>query len=135
MITASLNNYRQSPRKVRLVATLIKGKSVNDAMNTLTFLPKRATGPLATLLLSAIANAKNNFNIERDTLFIKEMRVDSGKVLKRRMPRARGSAFPINKRTSHISLVLATREEESAAKQAKKDARIEKTKKTKASTK
>jgi len=109
MITASLKNYRQSPRKVRLVATLVKGKSVVDAVQTLKFLPKRATGPLSVLLNSAIANAKNNFNIEKESLFIKEFRVDGGQVLKRRMPRARGSAFPINKRTSHVLLTLAER--------------------------
>ena len=116
MITASLKNYRQSPRKVRLVATLVKGKNVNDAINTLNFLPKRATGPLTTLLKSAIANAKNNFNIEKDGLFIKEFRVDAGQVLKRRMPRARGSAYPIHKRTSHVRLVLAPREESTSKK-------------------
>lgn len=121
MITASLKNYRQSPRKVRLVATLVKGKSVNDALQTLNFLPKRATGPLYTLLKSAVANAKNNFNIEKDNLFVKEMRVDAGQVLKRRMPRARGSAYPINKRTSHVSLVLA--EKEAKIKKSKKAAK------------
>lgn len=112
MITASLKNYRQSPRKVRLVATLVKGKSVNDALNTLNFLHKRASSPLHTLLKSAVANAKNNFNIEKDNLFIKEMRVDGGQVLKRRMERAHGRAFPINKRTSHVSLVLAEKNTE-----------------------
>lgn len=111
MITASLNNYRQSPRKVRLVANLIKGKKVDEALNMLGQVTKRASNPLATLVLSAVANAKNNFNIERDTLFIKEMRVDGGVVLKRSMPRARGSAFPIKKRTSHVYVVLAPKEE------------------------
>lgn len=131
MITASLKNYRQSPRKVRLVATLVKGKSVNDAMNTLTFVSKRATGPLQSLLLSAIANAKNNFNIEKDNLFVKEFRVDAGMVLKRRMPRARGSAFPINKRTSHVNLVLA----EKVAPTDGEDKKIKKANKKKASKK
>ncbi len=107
MITASLKNYRQSPRKVRLVATLVQGKSVNDALDTLSFLAKRASTPLHTLLNSAVANAKNNFNIEKDNLFVKEFRVDGGQVLKRRMERARGRAFPIKKRTSHVLLVLA----------------------------
>ena len=120
MITASLNNYRQSPRKVRLVATLVQGKSVNDAINTLEFLPKKATGPLYALLMSAVANAKHNFNIEKENLFVKEMRVDGGQVLKRRMERARGRAFPIKKRTSHVSLVLAEKPVAEAKKAAKK---------------
>jgi len=110
MITASLNNYRQSPRKVRLVANLIKGKKVDEALNMLGYVTKRASNPIASLVLSAIANAKNNFNIEKDNLIIKEMRVDGGVVMKRSMPRARGSAFPIKKRTSHIYLVLAPKE-------------------------
>jgi large subunit ribosomal protein L22 len=107
MITASLKNYRQSPRKVRSVANLVRGKSVEQALNTLDFLSKKASNPLHALLMSAIANAKNNFNIEKDNLVIKELRVDSGVVLKRRMPRARGNSYPINKRTSHVMLVLA----------------------------
>lgn len=111
MINASLKNYRQSPRKVRLVANLIKGKSVEQALNTLNFLNKKASNPIYTLLSSAIANAKNNFNIEKDILIIKELRVDTGYTLKRRMPRARGSAYPINKRTSNISMVLAKKPE------------------------
>jgi large subunit ribosomal protein L22 len=110
MITATLNNYRQSPRKVRLVATLIRGKNVEQALSMLENITKRSTGPIQTLIASAVANAKHNFNIEKDTLFVKEIRVDGGQVLKRRMPRARGSASPINKRTSHISVVLAPRE-------------------------
>lgn len=111
MITASLKNYRQSPRKVRLVANLVKGKKVDEALNMLGHVTKRATKPLAALVLSAVANAKNNFNIEKDNLIIKEMRVDGGAVLKRSMPRARGSAFPIKKRTSHVSVVLAPKVE------------------------
>lgn len=107
MITASLNNYRQSPRKVRSVANLVRGKSVIHAINTLSFLSKKAADPLYGLLLSAIANAKNNFQIEKEGLMIKELRVDVGQTLKRRMPRARGNSYPINKRTSHVSLVLA----------------------------
>lgn len=107
MITASLQNYRQSPRKVRLVANLIKGKKVSEALSTLKFVTKRATSPLSTLVASAVANAKNNFNINADSLFVKEMRVDGGAVLKRRMPRARGMAYQIKKRTSHILLTLA----------------------------
>jgi len=111
MITASLKNYRQSPRKVRSVANLVRGKSVEQALDTLNFLSKKAADPLYGLLLSAIANAKNNFNIEKEGLVIKELRVDGGAIMKRRMPRARGNSYPINKRTSHVNLVLDVKPE------------------------
>jgi large subunit ribosomal protein L22 len=108
MITARLNDYRQSPRKVRLVANLVKGKKIEEVKNTLAFLVKRASKPLADLIDSAVANASNNFNIPADKLYVKEFRVDEGVVLKRRMPRARGMAYPINKRTSHVFVQLDT---------------------------
>ncbi len=108
MITAKLNDYRQSSRKVRLVANLIKGKKVEDAKSSLSFLVKRAAKPLSDLLDSAIANAEHNFNITADKLFVREFRVDEGVVLKRRMPRARGMAYPIKKRTSHVFIQLDT---------------------------
>ena len=108
MITARLNDYRQSPRKVRLVANLVKGKKINEVRNTLAFLVKRASKPLADLIESAVANASHNFNISADQLYVKEFRVDEGVVLKRRMPRARGMGYPINKRTSHIFIQLDT---------------------------
>lgn len=102
---AFLKNYRQSPRKVRLVADLIKGKGVNEASVELDFLAKRASTPIKKLLQSAVANAKNQ-GIEAENLFIKELRVDKGIVMKRMMPAAMGSAHRINKRTSHIMLSL-----------------------------
>lgn len=103
---AFLKNYRQSPRKVRLVAGLIKGKNVNEAIAELDFLAKRAGLPIKKLLLSAVANAKQ-MGIEMENLFIKELRVDKGIVMKRMMPAAMGSGHRINKRTSHLSLLLA----------------------------
>jgi len=106
IITAKLNNYRQSPRKVRLVGDLIKGKSVNLAIAELDFLAKRASAPIKKLLMSAVANAKNNQNLSAENLKVKGVAVDAGVILKRIMPRARGSASGINKRTSHITLVL-----------------------------
>ena len=122
MITASLSNYRQSPRKVRSVANLVRGKSVDNALNTLSFLSKKAADPIYGLLLSAVANAKNNFNIEKDGLVVKELRVDVGPIMKRRMPRARGNSYPINKRTNHVSLVLeAKAEKKLKAKVVKKE--------------
>ena len=109
LVTAQLNNYRQSPRKVRLVASLVKGKSVEKALTVLSFTTKEASGPLAKLVQSAVRNAKNNFNIEKEALTIKDFRVDKGSTLKRSMPRARGSANPIRKRTSHVILVLESK--------------------------
>src|SRR4051812_34215671 len=107
MIQASLNNLRISPRKVRSVANLVRGKDAIYALHALTFLSKKGAHPIQTLLESALANAKNNHQMEKDSLMIKELRVDTAKTLKRSMPRARGSAFPINKRCSHVLLVLA----------------------------
>lgn len=103
---AMLKTYRQSPRKVRLVANLIKGKRVPAALNSLNFADKKAAAVIKKLLMSAVSNAKNISSIASEDLFVKEARVDKGIVLKRIMPRARGSASRINKRTSHISIVL-----------------------------
>jgi large subunit ribosomal protein L22 len=108
-ITAQLNNYRQSPRKVRLVASAIRGKSVKDAKNRLDFITKRATGPLHKLLNSAIANAKN-LGVSESNLWVKSITVDGGKILYRRRPAAHGSAHTIHKRTSHIKVVLIEKE-------------------------
>ncbi len=119
MITASLSNYRITPRKVRLVADMIRGKSVEQAAIILVNVSKKAKHPLAGLLDSAIANAKNNFQIDKDGLMVKEIRVDQGFILKRSMPMSKGSAFPIKKRTSHISLVLAPKVEKAAKKSVK----------------
>lgn len=108
-ITAELNNLRMSARKVRLVANAIRGKRVNEAEQTLHFLARRAALPIEKLLRSALANAKNNFQVgDADTLVVSELTVDGGPALKRRRPRAMGRAFPIKKRTSHIRLVLET---------------------------
>ena len=106
MVTAYLKNYRQSPRKVRLVADLVRGKKIDRALSTLDFLTKRASDPIRNVLLSAIANAKNNHSLDSNNLFIKEIRVDGGVTLKRSMPRARGSAYQIRKHSSHITVVL-----------------------------
>ncbi len=114
MIKASLKNFRQSPRKVRSVANLVRGKSVVSALNTLNFLSKKSADPLYSLLQSALANAKNTYNLEKEGLMIKELRVDTGVTLKRRMPRARGTAYPINKRCSNVLLVLAPAPEKKA---------------------
>ena len=103
---AFLNNYRQAPRKVRLVAGLLKRKSVSEAIAQLDFLAKRAGFPLKKLLLSAVANAKQA-GIEKENLMIQDLRVDKGVTMKRMMPAAMGSGHRINKRTSNITLILA----------------------------
>ena len=103
---AVLKNYRQSPRKVRLIADLVRGKKVNDALTTLKFVDKRAAGPFAKVIASAAANAKDK-GANPDNLYVKTVAVDKGVVYKRFMPRARGSASRINKRNSHISVELA----------------------------
>lgn len=102
---AILNNYRQSPRKVRLVTDLIKGKTAVKANMELYFLPKRASLPIRKLLASAVANATKDGN-DVSTLFVKSITVDKGVVLKRMMPRARGSGNRINKRCSNVYLTL-----------------------------
>jgi large subunit ribosomal protein L22 len=126
---AFLKNYRQSPRKVRLVAGLIKGKDVNLAIAELDFLAKRAGLPIKKLLMSAVANAKQ-MGIEKENLIIKELRVDKGIVMKRMMPAAMGTGHRINKRTSHITLALA--EKVAGTKKGKKEKAEKKVKVTKA---
>lgn len=123
MITAKLKNYRQSPRKVRLIANLVKGKKVDNALDILRLAGKRAALPLSRLLESAISNAKVNFNLDKESLFIKDFRVDGGAILYRRMPRARGTAYPIRKRTSHVFVELESKEVQVAksSKEAKKN--------------
>ncbi len=106
---ASLKNYRQSPRKVRLVADLVRGKTVNQALLELEYLPKRASEVMTKLIASATANAENNFKVSKDDLVVKEISVDQGITLKRYRPRARGVAKRINKRTSNISLNLGVK--------------------------
>lgn len=105
---ALLKNYRQSPRKVRLVADLIKGKSVNSAYVLLQNTPKRATGQLKKVLDSAVANAVQNKGIKREDLIIKNVRIDEGRTLHRFRPVSRGRAHPIRKRTSHVAVELDT---------------------------
>lgn len=115
---AYLKSYRQAPRKVRLVANLMKGKTASRALAELDALPKRASLPMKKLLLSAVANAKHNNNVALEDLFVKEVRVDQGMILKRSMPKSHGSAHPIHKHTSHVTLELIERAESGAKKAA-----------------
>jgi len=110
-----LNYLRIAPRKVRLIANLIKGMSVNDAEAHLSSLPNRSTGPILKLLHSAVSNAKENKKdgqkMNPDHLFIKSIFVDGGPMLKRFLPRARGMATPIQKKSSHITIILGENKE------------------------
>ena len=106
---AKLNNCPTSPRKMRLVADLVRGEKVNKALNTLRFTQKEPARRLEKLLLSAIANwqAKNeDGDLEGADLFIKEIRVDSGTMLKRLRTAPQGRAHRIRKRSNHVTLVL-----------------------------
>lgn len=103
---AILKNYRQSPRKVRLLADLVRGKKVTTALHQLAFADKRAAGPFAKVIRSAVANAEKSGRAV-DTLKISKVAVDKGVTIKRFMPRARGSASPINRRSSHITVELS----------------------------
>ncbi|MCK5021680.1 MAG: 50S ribosomal protein L22 [Candidatus Pacebacteria bacterium] len=105
-IKASIKNYRQSPRKLRLIANLIRGKKVDRAISELNHLNKKASIIVKKLLESALANAKHNNNLKKEDLFLKKIVVDSGPSLKRFRPGARGVAYPYKKRTSNISVVL-----------------------------
>ena len=118
---AVLKNYRQAPRKVRLVADLIRGKRVEEAQLALSFLPKRAATPMLKLLNSAVANASD---ASTEDLIVREIRVDKGVVLKRFMPRARGAAHSIHKHASHVVLVLGEKPEKKG-KKAEKPEKVE----------
>lgn len=108
---AKLNNCPTSPRKMRLVADMIRGQKVENALNILKFSTKEASGRLEKLLLSAIDNWQNknaDASIEEAGLYVKEIRVDGGMMLKRLRPAPQGRAHRIRKRSNHVTLVLGT---------------------------
>ncbi|MBR3382901.1 MAG: 50S ribosomal protein L22 [Clostridia bacterium] len=107
---ATAKYIRISSRKVKVVIDLIRGKSVDDAEAILLYTPKAAAEPVLKLLRSAIANAENNLELSRDNLYVAEIYANQGPTLKRYRPRARGSAFHIRKRTSHITVILDEKE-------------------------
>ena len=108
---ASATHIRISPRKVRMVVDTVRGKSVSQALSILGFTRKKAALPVQKLLKSAVANAVENSGInDVETLIIDRIMVDEGPTLKRYMPRARGRATPIRKRTSHIRIMLRERD-------------------------
>jgi large subunit ribosomal protein L22 len=106
-VKASLKHLRTSPIKTRLVAGLIRGSEVKKAADQLKFSSKKVSKPMLKLLNSAISNAVNNYDLDKDNLIIKEIRVEDGKTLKRWMPRAHGRATTIRKRMSHVYITLA----------------------------
>jgi large subunit ribosomal protein L22 len=101
---------RMSPRKARLVVDLIRGKGVDEAKAILKYTNKRAVEPVVKVLESAAANAINNYDMLEDQLVIKAAYVDEGPALKRVLPRARGQAHIIKKRTSHITIVVGEKD-------------------------
>ena len=107
---AYLRNARISPRKVQIVLDLIRNKPVDIALATLDLTPKAASPIIAKLLKSAMANAENNNNMDKDSLYVAECFVTPGPIMKRIMPRAQGRAFRILKRTSHVTLVVKEKE-------------------------
>lgn len=123
-IRVSLRYYRQSPRKVRLVADLLRKLPVAAARQQLTFANKDAAGPLLKLLNSAVANAEHNHKLDGETLRVKSITVDPGPVLKRFRPRAFGRAAEIKKKTSHVVLTLT--DEVATARVSKRVSEIEK---------
>lgn len=119
-VKAQLNNVRISPRKVRLVAGLVRGMRVQEARTQMQFLMKKSALPMVKLIDSAVANAKHNYKLNPEHLYISAITVDEGPTLKRGMPRARGSVFTIRKRTSHITLTLSEKNGKNTQTTAKK---------------
>lgn len=107
-VHASLRFLRMAPRKVRLVVDTVRGLPVAKAEAQLSFLKKDAALPVLKLLRSAIANAEHNFHLPKDGLVITKITADGGPTLKRSRPRARGSAAPIRKRSTHIMITLSS---------------------------
>ena len=108
-VKASLKFARMAPRKIRLVADMVRGKDVNEAIQILTFVNKKSAPILKKLVQSAVANADQVKTIDLDTLYVKHISVDQGPTLKRYMPRAMGRASEIKKKTSHVNLILEER--------------------------
>ena len=108
--SASLKFARISARKVKIVADLIRGKDVDEALAIVKFTPKASSDIVEKLLKSAIANAENNHEMKRESLYVAEIYANQGPTLKRIRPAAKGSAVRIRKRTSHITIVLKERD-------------------------
>ena len=105
---------RISPLKVGYICKAIRGKQVDEALAILRFTPKRGARQLEKVLKSAIANAEHNFNMNRDKLYVERAYANEAPVMKRYRPKAKGSAYPILKRASHIGVVVASMDEKEA---------------------
>jgi large subunit ribosomal protein L22 len=109
--TAKLSHLRIAPRKVRVVADLVRGQRIGKALNLLAFTPKAAARPLAKLLRSALANAEQGEkDLDVDRIVVRTITVDQGPTQRRYMPRAMGRATRINKKTSHVQVTLDSEE-------------------------
>lgn len=108
---AIAKTVRIAPRKVRLVVDLIRGKQIGEAISILKFTPKAGSPVVEKVLMSAIANAEHNYDLDLENLYVSEAFVDEGPTMKRFRPRAKGSASPILKRTSHVTIVVSEKEE------------------------
>jgi large subunit ribosomal protein L22 len=109
LVMASANDLHIAPRKMRLVTNLIKNLPVEQALVQLQHTNKKASEMVIKLLKSAVANAQNNFSLKPENLYVKSLTCDMGRMLKRYMPRARGSAFTIRRKMSHVNIVLGER--------------------------
>jgi large subunit ribosomal protein L22 len=134
-IKATVKNLRISPKKVRLVVDLVRGKNAVAATHLLRFTNKKAARPVMKLIKSAIANAENNNSLKADNLFVKEIMVEEGVTLKRFMPRAYGRASAIRKRSSHVRVVLSEIQATEAKASEKKEETVEEPKTEKKATK
>ncbi|RJQ44649.1 MAG: 50S ribosomal protein L22 [Gaiellales bacterium] len=110
-VSATAKHVRISARKLRLVADLVRGQDIARARTTLSFTPKGGAAVIDKLIASATANAENNHDMSADELFIKSIYVNEGPTMKRYRPRALGRAYRIRKRSSHVTVELASREE------------------------
>ncbi|MRI81031.1 50S ribosomal protein L22 [Fundicoccus ignavus] len=108
---AVAKTVRIAPRKVRLVVDLIRGKQIGEAISILKFTPNGSAPVVEKVLMSAIANAEHNYDLDLENLYVSEVFVDEGPTMKRFRPRAKGSASQILKRTSHITVVVSEKEE------------------------
>ncbi len=109
-VKAIAKYVRSSPSKMRKVTQIIKDKRVEEALNILSFMPKARSGIIEKVLKSALANAENNLGLSAANLYVKNALIDQGSTLKRTKPRARGRADLMRRRTSHITIILESRE-------------------------
>jgi len=116
LVRASARSLHISPRKMRLVTNLVKGMPVGEAITQLAFTNKKGAKYLSRLIRSAVANAENNFSLNSENLFVKSATCDMGQTMKRYFPRARGSAFVIRRKMTHVNVVLEERADKAGKK-------------------